>query len=107
MVKRTIVTGILVEDGATVSFFDFCQQYDIPEDVVLDMLEHGLIEDITSPDKHLVFEHEQTQRILSACRLHADLGINSPGVILALELMDELEELRQHVEMLQRHIHGK
>ena len=73
---------------------------------MFEFLEHGLITDISTPNKHLMFEPEHLQRILSACRLHTDLEINTHGVILALELMDELKELRRELDILRRHLHG-
>ncbi len=106
MVKYSMLTGVLVDDTLSITFIDLCRQYGIPEEILLEMLEHGLIADITVPNKQIVFEPSHLKRILSAHRIHRDLGINSPGVILALELLDELDKLQQQLDILQRHIHS-
>lgn len=106
MVKYSMLTGVLVDDTIRISFVELCRQYHIPEEILLEMLEHGLIADITVPNKHIVFDQSHLKRILSAHRIHKDLGINSPGVILALELLDELDNLQQQLDILQRHLHS-
>jgi len=104
MSKSTIVMGVLVDDQSSISFFDLCEKQGISEDVLLDMLEHGLIPEVSMPTTHMEFDLSMINRIQSACRLQTDLGINSPGVVLALELMDELEQLHSELRVLQRHV---
>ena len=83
---------------------EICQQYGVPEDLLFELLEYGLITEIKTPTKNLTFEASHLQRILSACRLQRDLDINTHGAILALELMDELNELRKELSILRRHM---
>jgi chaperone modulatory protein CbpM len=107
MAKKIEMTEIIIDNtSTTISFVEVCQQYGVSEEVLFELLEYGLIEDIASPNKNLAFEPAHLQRILSACRLQTDLHINSHGAILALELMDELTELRRELEILRRHLHG-
>jgi chaperone modulatory protein CbpM len=89
-----------------ITFVEICQQYAIPEALLLELLEYGLITDIPAPNRNLEFSQSHVQRILSACRLHTDLDINTHGVILALELMDELTQVRHELDVLRRHLHG-
>jgi len=44
----------------------------------------------------------QVRRARRAIRLSRDLDVNLPGVGLALELLDELEDLRVRVRALER-----
>ncbi len=107
MTKLTTIKGVIVDNNTTkISFVEVCRQYEISEDTLLEMLEYGLIGDITIPSKNTTFNHAHLQRILSARRLHKDLDINAQGVILALELLDELTEVRRQLEILRRHLHG-
>lgn len=41
-------------------------------------------------------------RVAKARRLERDLGLNLPGVALALDLLDQLDEMRSHLRALQR-----
>lgn len=106
MTKHSIVSAVLVDEILELSFLDVCKQNDISEEMLLEMLEHGLLDTIMVPSKHLVFSGIHIKRIVSACRLHRDLGINPAGVILALELMDERDDLQQQLQILRRHIQG-
>ncbi|MGV3740191.1 MAG: chaperone modulator CbpM [Gammaproteobacteria bacterium] len=105
MVKNTQLTEIVIDnDSVNISFVEVCQHYAISEDTLFEMLEYGLIPEIVAPNRNLKFNQAHLQRIISALRLHTDLDINTHGVILALELMDELAELRKQLALLQRHI---
>ena len=90
--------GMLVDDESTLSFVEICEKQGISEEVLLDMLEHGLLPKVTEPNKQLEFDATMLHRISAACRLQTDLGINSPGVVLVLELIDELEESHKQLK---------
>ena len=46
------------------------------------------------------FTGEQMRRARMAARLQGDLGINLAGVAVALQLLDEIEELRERLEAI-------
>jgi chaperone modulatory protein CbpM len=104
MANSTIMTGLIVEETLQLTFVEICEGQAIAEDTLFEMLEQGLLEEVHAPHKQLIFQGPHLKRVLCACRLHRDLGINSSGVILALELLDELEDLQQQLQILQRHI---
>jgi chaperone modulatory protein CbpM len=39
-----------------------------------------------------------------AYRLHNDLGVNWAGIGLAIQLLDEMEQLKSHNQLLQRRL---
>jgi chaperone modulatory protein CbpM len=45
------------------------------------------------------------RRARVASRLQGDLGINLAGVALALQLLDEIEELRERLEAMRIMVH--
>ncbi|MDP3706338.1 MAG: chaperone modulator CbpM [Legionellaceae bacterium] len=104
MSKTTITVGVLVDEQHSVTFIDVCERQGIAEEALLELLEHGLLSEVKRPSKQLMFDLTMLNRIHSACRLHADLGINSPGIVLALELMDKLERLQSELRVLKRHV---
>lgn len=106
MAKHSVITSVIVDNQDTkISFLEICQHYDIPETILLELLEYGLITEITSSHRDRMFSQAHLHRILSAHRLHTDLDVNAHGAILALELMDELTELRRQLDILRRHLH--
>ena len=104
MSNKTIVSGVLMDEKTTISFVEVCQQAHISEDVLLEFLAHGLGDHTTMPTTEVFFDHSLLHRVQSASRLQHDLGINTPGVVLVLELLDELEQLRRELSILQHHV---
>lgn len=105
MDKQMIITGVLVDEDSTVSFVEICEHYDMTEDMLLDMIEHGLVQQASATPKMIQIHKDTLRRIQSARRLQSDLGVNVPGAVLALELLDQLEQIRQELEILKRHVH--
>lgn len=103
MTNSTIIVGVLVDDYSA-SFIEVCEGYNISEQFLLEMLEHGLIESIATPNRQLEFDRDMLLRISRALRLQEDLSLNASGVVLALELLDELDSVTQELEILKRHL---
>ena len=72
--------------------------------MLMELLEHGLFSEVMQPAEQVRFNPEMLTRIQSARRLQDDLGVNLPGVVLVLELRDELEKLGQELHILRRHV---
>jgi chaperone modulatory protein CbpM len=103
MDEKTIISGVLMDENTTLSFVDICHQHHVPEELLRDLLEHGLFE-VEGISNNLEFDMQMLQRIQSARRLQHDLGINLPGVVLVLELLDEMEQLRNELSILKHHV---
>lgn len=103
MNKDNLFIGILVEETTTFTLVEVCQRYNIPKELLLDMLEQGFFPNQPTEPEHVVLDQKALRRLESAFRLHRDLGINLPGVALALELLDEIGQMRQELEILHKH----
>jgi chaperone modulatory protein CbpM len=103
--KQHTLTAVIVDENTTWTFHEVCQKCHLSEVSLLDFLEHGLIE-VTSAERFEVMEFTQRHlsRIQSAQRLQHDLGVNVPGVVLALELLEELQSVRHELDILRRHV---
>lgn len=104
MSKKTIVAGVLVDENMKVSFVEVCQQFDISKEMIQEMIEHGFFEDHPLQKKDALIDQRTMERMRSAQRLEQDLGINIPGVVLVLELLDELEQIRNELDILRHHV---
>ncbi len=105
MDMHTVITGVLTDDETNpVAFSQVCQRYQITNSELIELLEQGLIPEITKPSQHICFDAKMVRRIEAARRLQMDLDVNLAGVVLALELYDELERLRCEVNVLRRHV---
>ena len=106
MVQRMIIASVLVDESVTMSSVDICQTYHISEAALLTMVEHGLFSNDEFSLEQLSFDRKMLERLETARRLQDDLGVNVPGVVLALELLDELERIRGELAILRRHVEG-
>jgi chaperone modulatory protein CbpM len=103
--ETTVITGVLMDEQSnTLSFTQVCHRHHLSESELRELLDYGLLGDgsgTTSPEE---FNAVMIKRIESACRLQTDLGVNSPGVVLVLELRDELAAVYRELEVLRRHM---
>ncbi len=100
MSDQNIIKGLLLDEATTLSIVEVCIKCDISEEALLELLEQGLchLSSTTSIDEHIL------SRIQSACRIQQDLGVNAPGAVLVMELLDELKQMRRELAILQRHM---
>ncbi len=102
MIKSEI--GLIVEESDNLSLVALCRYCSLPAENIIKMVERGVIDPI---DPSLNYSHWQFSspsllRIQTALRLQRDLDVNLAGAVLALELLDEIKQLRQQVAFLQR-----
>ena len=80
---------------------EVCTRLGIGEDLLEVCLQWEVIEPPT-PDQQgaVLFSPQDVDRLGQALRLHRDLGLNWPGVSIALALLDRIKELEQQQEGL-------
>lgn len=103
MNDKTLLIGILVEEQSTLSFQDVCHKYNISQELLIEMVEYGLFAEQPIKPEKINLDQKSLRRMESAFRLHKDLGINLPGVALALDLLEELEQMQQELTILRKH----
>lgn len=103
MSKDTLLIGVLIEETTTISFNEVCRKYNIPKELLIEMIEQGLFPNQTTQIEQITLDQKALRRLESAFRLHRDLGINMPGVALALELLEEIEKMRNELDILRKH----
>ena len=76
----------------------------LSEELLMDLMEHGLLGELSLSPKEIQFDNDMLARIRAAHRLQHDLELNLQGVILALELLDEMSKMRDELDVLRRHV---
>ena len=94
---------MLIDETTTYSFVEVCHKYHIREELLIEMIEQGLFPDQPTEPEQIALDQKALRRIESAFRLHRDLGINLPGVALALELLEEIEKMHKELDILRKH----
>jgi chaperone modulatory protein CbpM len=103
MNKNNLLIGVLIEETTSISFVEVCDKYNIPEELLMEMAEQGLFPTQTIEMRQMTLDQKALRRIESAFRLHRDLGINLPGVALAMDLLDEMDKMRTELDILRKH----
>ena len=92
--QRTYITGIVLDEETRWTLADLCRLCDVSAEMIENMIEEGIItpEGCSTHEWHFPFP--AVKRVQTVIRLQNDLRVNLPGCALALDLLDELEELR-------------
>ncbi len=102
MAKRTtVISGVVLDESVDFSLGELCQYCGVGVEVLIDMVDEGLLEPIGSGPDNWRFPGSALQRAQTALRLTHDLRVNLAGAALALELLDELDSLRRQLRLLQ------
>lgn len=102
MSKPTVLTGIIVEDTTTFTLAELSSTCGKPAEWILGLVEEGVIEPMSGDKNHWQFPGHCLRRVRIVQRLESDLGLNLAGAALALELLEELEVLRNRIAVLER-----
>ena len=102
MKNKSTVSGYILEEEASLTLAELCIACQAPAELMIRMIDYGVItpqEGNTS--RKWRFHRSTLIRADKALRLKRDLGVNLAGTALALELLDEIDVLRQKLNMLQ------
>ena len=80
---------------------EICAQLGIGDDLLELCIQWQIIDEPeSSPEGTLVFSSDAVERLCRGLRLHRDLGINWEGVSVAMDLLDRIDQLEQHLQWL-------
>ena len=91
----TYVNGTVLDEDTRCGLTELCNLCGITAETAREMINEGLISPLGSSPRQWHFSYIEVRRVQTAVRLQRDLRINLPGCALILDLLEELEELRQ------------
>ena len=92
--KITQVTGLILEEQTELSLADLCRACAAEAERIVELVNEGVLAPTGVAPDFWVFTGVHLHRARIALRLQNDLGVNLAGAALALELLDELDQLR-------------
>lgn len=101
---KKILNGILLDEETQLSLNDLSTACSSSAEWIIELVEEGVLDPVESKI-HLQqtqwrFSISSLQRARTALRLQRDLGINTAGIALALDLLDEIEKLESRLSQL-------
>ncbi len=93
--------GILLNEQAELSIHELCNACSTSTEWVIELVDEGVLEPIGHDQAHWRFSGPSLLRARAAMRLQHDLEINLSGVALVLDLMDEIDTLRERLYRLE------
>ena len=95
------VTGMILDETVTFNLDELCGTCRIESQVIVEMVEEGIVEPIGQETTEWRFTASQLPRVRRAVHLYHDLELNLAGVALALDLLDEVSELRTRLQQME------
>ena len=82
----------------------FCQASDMPAAYVIEIVEHGILDPQGCKPDEWLFDDHALITARRAARLQRELELEWEGVALALDLLDELDQVRAENRMLRQQL---
>lgn len=96
MTKKTL-TGTLLDEQVHLSLAAISDACSTRTEWVIELVEEGILEPSGKEQSHWQFSGYSLSRAQTARRLQSDLAVNLAGVALVLDLMEEIEALRNRL----------
>ena len=98
--KTDILNGIILEDTTRLTLRELCDACAVNAEFIAELVDEGVLEPAGIEKSHWCFTGYSLYRVRTAKRLQRDLQVNLAGVALALELLDEVRQLRERLDRI-------
>ncbi len=95
--KSFVLSATILEIDLELSLTQLCEACGVQSEDIDLLVEAGVLEPSGDTRNHWRFAGESLQRARRALRLQQDLGLNAAGAALALDLIDEMNRLREEL----------
>ena len=95
----TWIEGSIVEHDVHMTIVELAEATCTPQDMIMAWVSEGVLSPAGASPQDWRFSGNSLRRAKTAARLMHDLELNLPGVALALNLLDELDQLRSQLHL--------
>jgi len=100
--KENILTGLLLNEESTLTLSELSRACTTHAEWIVALVDEGILEPFGNDAANWRFSGPSLHRARTVRRLQRDLGINMAGAALVLDLMDEIEDMRARLQVLER-----
>ena len=98
------MTSEILSEKNKLALQDICERCGLPEATLRAYVEEGVIEVEGGNVARWRFSEVTMVRVMKAHRLERDLGLNPAGAALALDLMEQIDELKSQLKRLEKDV---
>ena len=99
--KTKLLFGDLIGEDEEITLEQLCRACELSEQEIIQLVDQGILEPMGPEPAEWRFVSVSLRRVRITRNLQRDLGVNAPGAALALELLEEIEELRSRLRQLE------
>lgn len=101
--NNKIHQAVIVDEKTYFTLEEICLSCGERTEFIVELVEHGVLEPIEGEQPETWhFTIHELHRVRIAANLYHDLEVNYAGLTVALNLLEELEDLRTKVKLLKR-----
>ncbi len=100
--QRLVLIGDILNTNLELTITELVHSSSARIEIVIELVEEGVLEPQGNTPEQWLFTGRDLMRIRRALNLKRDLKLNLPGIALAIDLLEELDELRSKVDQLER-----
>lgn len=100
--KDLIPRSELFDETFEMTLIEIADRGAVKTELVIQMVHEGILEPHGDAPQEWRFRGPDLLRLNRALRLLRDLELNLPGAALAVDLLDELDELRARIDSLEK-----
>jgi chaperone modulatory protein CbpM len=97
--------GFILEEQTELSLQDLCRACAVQPELIVELVHEGVLapadDSVRNAPEQWLFSGVHLHRARVALRLQNDLGVNLAGAALALDLIEELDQLRARLRRLE------
>ena len=95
------LSGTILEEQTELTLADISRSCSVHAEYIIELVDEGVLAPMGRGPSLWRFTGWHTHQVNIAMRLQRDLGINLAGVALALQLLDEVEALRERMRAIE------
>lgn len=100
--EKNVLKGIVIEDGNLLTLEEFCMAAHADRTLVIEMVEYQLLTPEGNSPEVWRFDSVSLRRMRIANSFYHDLEVNLPGIALALDLLDKIDDAQRQLRILKR-----
>ncbi|OWF66110.1 MerR family transcriptional regulator [Polynucleobacter hirudinilacicola] len=97
--NATWIEASVVENEVHMSIVELSHASRTPQELIMSWVSEGVLSPAGSSPEEWRFSGDSLRRAKTAAHLTHDLELNVPGVALALDLLDEIAQLRARLNL--------